>query len=84
MSKKCSFCGNQEIVHKSVHYIYRQDEKFLIVNDVPCEECSFCGEQYFAANVLKKIENEFNEIHFAGKKASKMLKVPVENYALVS
>ena len=27
-----------------------------IVEDVPCIECDFCGEQYFDIDTLKKIE----------------------------
>ena len=83
MSKECSFCGNQKTIKKTVQYIYKHNGKFLLVNNVPCEECEFCGEQYFAANVLKKIEREFNEIYNDGKKAAGMVTVPVEDYAVV-
>ena len=84
MSKKCSFCGNQKTIQKTVQYIYKHNGKFLLLNNVPCEECSFCGEQYFAADVLKKIEHEFNEIYVDGKKATGIVKVPVEVYAVVA
>jgi len=56
MNKVCNFCGNKNFRIKKVQYIYRHDGKFLIVNDVPCEECEYCGEQYFKSDVLKKIE----------------------------
>ena len=51
-----------------------------MVNNVPCEECEFCGEQYFKAETLKKIEKEFKEIYLSGKKAKKEIKVPVEEF----
>ena len=76
---KCSFCGNKHTVHKKTQYIYRHDDNFLIVNDVPCEECEFCGEQYFEAEVLKRIESHFHEIN-AGKRKVEHLDVPVENF----
>ena len=63
MSKVCSFCGNKNFKIKKVQYVYKHDDKFLIVNDVPCEECEYCGEQYFKADVLKKIEKDFMEIY---------------------
>ncbi|MFQ5675052.1 MAG: YgiT-type zinc finger protein [bacterium] len=50
------------------------------MNNVPCEECEYCGEQYFAANVLKKIEEEFKDIHYSGKKAKHEVQVPVEEF----
>ncbi len=80
MNKLCHFCGNRNFKNNNVQYIYRHNEKFLIVNDVPCVQCEFCGEQYFRAEVLKKIEKEFNEIYSFGKKSRKEISVPVEQY----
>ena len=51
------------------------------MNDVPCEECEYCGEQYFEADVLKKIEKDFMDIHFAGKRSKQLIEVPVEEFA---
>ena len=34
-------------MRKTVQYIYRHDGKFLVVNEVPCEECTYCGERYY-------------------------------------
>jgi len=59
MSKVCSFCGNTNFKVKKVQYIYKHNDRSLIVNDVPCEECESCGEQYFEANTLKKVERYF-------------------------
>lgn len=80
MSKVCSFCGNKNFRERNVQYIYRRDDKFLIVNNVPCEECEYCGEQYFKAEVLKKIEKDFNDIYLAGKKTKNEVEVPVEEF----
>jgi len=78
--RKCNFCGNKHVRETQVQYIYRHDEKFLVVNNVPCEQCEFCGEQYFKAQVLQNIEHDFKRIHASGKKAKKEVKVPVEEY----
>ncbi|MGE0086135.1 MAG: type II toxin-antitoxin system MqsA family antitoxin [Desulfococcaceae bacterium] len=80
MNRLCHFCGNRNFRDKNVQYIYRQNGKFLVVNDVPCVQCEYCGEQYFRAEVLKKIEKEFNEIYSLGKKSRKKISVPVEQY----
>lgn len=82
MRKKCNFCGNKNFRQKNVQYIYKHDDKFLMVNNVPCEECEFCGEQYFKAEILKKIEDDFQKLYGSGKKAKKEIKVPVEEFAL--
>ena len=81
MSKVCSFCGNTNFKVKKVQYIYKHDNQLLIVNDVPCEECEYCGEQYFEAVVLKKIEKDFMEIYLSGKKSKQLIEVPVEEFA---
>ncbi|MFQ5753536.1 MAG: YgiT-type zinc finger protein [bacterium] len=80
MSQKCNFCGNKKFRKTDVQYLYKHDGKFLFVNNVPCEECEYCGEQYFEAKVLKKIENYFKEIYDLGKKAKMEIQVPVEEF----
>ncbi len=80
MKKSCSFCGNKNFKEKLVQYIYKHDDRFLVVNNVPCEECEFCGEQYFKAEVLKKIEKDFREIQSSNKKAKKEIRLPVEEF----
>ena len=79
--KVCNFCGNKNSRDTKVQYIYRHDGQFLIVNDVPCEQCEYCGEQYFKAEVLKKIEDDFNQVYTNHKKAEKEIRVPVEQFA---
>ena len=80
MNKICSFCGNKNYIDKKVQYIYRFNNRFLVINNVPCEECEYCGEQYFKANILKKIEKEFNDIYLSGKKVKIEIQVPVEEF----
>jgi len=77
----CSFCGNKNFKEKRVQYIYKNDDHFLIVDNVPCEECEYCGEQYFKAEVLKKIEKDFIDIYSNKKKLKKHIEVPVEEFA---
>lgn len=80
MNRKCHFCGNKNFKKENVEYIYKLGEKFLLVNHVPCETCEYCGEQYFEATVLKKIEGNFHDIYFSGKRAKKEVVVPVEEF----
>ncbi len=80
MTKTCNFCSNKNFTEKRINYIYKRDDKYLMVNDVPCEVCDFCGEQYFKADVLKKIERDYNDIYIAGKKTMKEIRIPVEEF----
>ena len=81
--KKCNFCGNVNFSKKKVQYLYKHDGKYFLVNNVPCEQCEYCGEQYFDASVLKKIESEFKNIYLSGKKASSEMNVPVEDFLIL-
>ncbi len=80
MNLKCNFCGNKNFKEAKVQYIYKHDNNFLIVDDVPCEQCEYCGEQYFEGNVLRQIEEEFQHIHLYGKKPGREMKIPVEHF----
>ncbi|MBF0540278.1 MAG: YgiT-type zinc finger protein [Nitrospirae bacterium] len=80
MNKVCNFCGNMNFTEKKIQYIYKHDNNYLIVNNVPCDQCEYCGEQYFEANVLKKIEKDYNDIYLTGKKAKSEITVPLEEF----
>ena len=80
MKNVCHFCGNKNFKETKVQYIYKHNNQFLIVDDVPCEQCEYCGEQYFRGNVLREIEKEFNQIYHYGKKPKVELKVPIEPF----
>ena len=78
--KKCNFCGNKNIKNTLGEYTYKHDGMYMIFNNVPSEQCEFCGEKYYESKVLKKIENEFNAV-MNGKKVSKEIRVPVEDFS---
>lgn len=78
--KVCHFCGNKNFKSTKVQYTYKHNDKYLMVEDVPCEQCEYCGEQYFEGRVLKQIEKEFNAIHSNNKKVKKELIIPVEQF----
>lgn len=80
MNKICKFCGNKNFRSKHVQYIYRHNGQFLIVDNVPCEECEYCEEQYLRVHVLKKIERDFIDIYSNSKELKKQIEVPVEEF----
>ena len=80
MKTGCAFCGHKELRSCQTQYIYRYDGKFLIVDDVPCLQCAYCGEQYFEGQVLRDIEKRFNELQGQGRQAIKEVQIPVEHF----
>ena len=55
----------------------------MLVENVPCLKCDYCGEPYFEIQVLKKIENDFKEISSKRKNPLQIMEVPLEEYALL-
>jgi len=81
MAKICQFCGNKNFKSVTVEYTYKKNNQLLMVKNVPCEQCEYCGEQYFRADILKEIEQEFNDIYSGGKKPFLEIRVPIQNFA---
>lgn len=80
----CNFCGNKNFNQITTQYTYKRDGNSMIIEDVPCEQCEYCGEQYFEAKILKKIESEFNAIYSNKKLATRTVTIPVESYAALA
>lgn len=53
--KTCFFCSHGTIVH-SVTYMVDLKDCIIIVRNVPCDECTDCGEKYFTDDVMARLE----------------------------
>ena len=80
MSETCAFCGNRHLTRKT-RYLHHQGADMLIVDNVPCVECDFCGEQYFAIDVLKKIEADHEAIAQHRRTPCRTVQVAIEEFA---
>ena len=70
--EKCEYCGG-DIREKKVEVHRKIKGKYVLVEHVPAGVCMACGTRYYAANVLKTIE----EIIRGRQKASREVQVPV-------
>jgi YgiT-type zinc finger domain-containing protein len=59
-SPDCSLCGG-EVTEKD-RLDYRRASRLLLINNVPAGECSQCEEKYFKHEILKKIDDPYQEI----------------------
>ena len=76
---KCYFCGgNTEI--KKLDIDFRWGDKLFVIQKVPVEVCTKCGERYYSAKVSHKIDKLVQEISKV-KKPKKIIEVPVFNFA---
>ncbi len=51
----CEYCDGL-IVEKIVDLPRKVGEKYILIQDVPVGVCTECGTRYYAANVLKTME----------------------------
>ena len=57
-SSVCGICGS-ELLSKKIDYIDQSLGHFLIIRDVPVQECVENGHQFMHASVVKKIDHLF-------------------------
>lgn len=58
---RCYFCkGNLE--ESTTEYIEKIDNFIVVIENIPCEKCSQCGEAYFSDKVAEKIEKILDSI----------------------
>jgi YgiT-type zinc finger domain-containing protein len=84
MSHHCPFCGHKHLTAKTTRYIHQQADELLIVDEVPCLECDYCGEPYFDAAVLKAIEAEHTAIVQHRKQPRAVKSVAMESFAALA
>jgi len=68
----CECCGG-EIVEKRVTLHRKIKGSYVILENVPAGVCKQCGTRYYAANVLKTIEESIR----GRRKAERQVRVPV-------
>lgn len=73
---KCIFCGGK-LEKKIVTFYYEEDGKYLLVENVPAEVCTKCGEKIYSPKVtdelLKFARDKFKPV--------KSIKIPVFDFA---
>ncbi len=53
---KCFSCKSEKMLTTTETYFTRLNNCYIIIENVPCEKCQECGEIFFSANALEKIE----------------------------
>jgi YgiT-type zinc finger domain-containing protein len=75
-NNQCAICGSK-LVSKKIEYIDRSEDHFLIVRDVPVQECEENGHQFFHAGVAKQIEKLFELDRQQALEPVEVISVPV-------
>jgi YgiT-type zinc finger domain-containing protein len=72
----CEYCGG-DIVEKQVTLHRKVKGQYLLIENVPAGVCAQCGTRYYAANVLKTVEQST----CGRQKAEREVVVPVYSFA---
>ena len=78
---KCYFCGVEtEIKRRTVDF--RWGDQLFVIQKVPVEVCTKCGERYYSAKVSSKMDEIVQKsLKSKAIKPKKVLEVPVFNFA---
>lgn len=68
----CEYCGGP-IVEKRVTLHRKVQGRYVLIENVPAGVCTECGTRYYAANVLKTIEESLR----GRRQAEREVLVPV-------
>lgn len=51
----CAFCGGK-LENSTTEYVEKKDNYIVVIQNIPCEKCRQCGEDYFSDEVMQQIE----------------------------
>lgn len=71
----CTFCGGRVQERLVTKACWWGDQLVALVENVPAGVCDQCGERYYKAAVLKKIEAMLSE-----KKTPKAVRIPLASF----
>ncbi|MBI5213798.1 MAG: type II toxin-antitoxin system MqsA family antitoxin, partial [Nitrospirae bacterium] len=52
--EKCVFCGGR-VEKQLVSFVYDEDGNYFVVEHVPAEVCTSCGERTYSAEITDEI-----------------------------
>ncbi|MBI4517306.1 MAG: type II toxin-antitoxin system MqsA family antitoxin [Deltaproteobacteria bacterium] len=71
-TESCYFCRRGVLERRRVTVDFRWGDELTVIENVPATVCNECGEQYYAANVVRQMER------FAkARRCERELRVPV-------
>ena len=73
---KCYFCGGTTEI-KNVTVDFRWGNQLFIVENVPVEVCTQCGERYYSAKVSHKLDEIVKKSNSKSQKPKRTVEIPV-------
>ena len=54
------YCKNSELKAATTTHVVNYNNCVIIIKNVPCEECSQCGEKYYSEETAERLEQLVN------------------------
>lgn len=52
----CMYCKNDTLIESTTTHVVNYKNCTIIIKNVPCRECSQCGEKYYTDEVSERLE----------------------------
>lgn len=59
---RCLCCKNGDMKESTNTYFAQFNNCYVIIENVPCLKCEQCGEVYYVASVLEKIDDILEKV----------------------
>lgn len=59
---RCLTCKNGTMNESVTTYFAQSNNCYVIIENVPCMKCEQCGEEFFTASVLEKIDDILDQL----------------------
>ena len=59
---RCLSCKMEEMIEDRNAYFVKLNNCYVIIENVPCFKCKQCGEIYYKASVLEKIDEILDKL----------------------
>lgn len=59
---RCLTCKNGTMNESVTTYFAQLNNCYVIIENVPCMKCEQCGEEFFTASVLEKIDDILDQL----------------------
>ena len=69
---KCLSCKMEEMQEATNPYFVKLSNCYVIIENVPCYKCGQCGEVYYKASVLEKIDRKSTRLNSSHIEESRM------------
>ena len=53
---KCMSCKDDKLYEALATYFATLEDGYVIIENVPCMKCGQCGEEFFSASVMERID----------------------------